>query len=114
MDKHAALIAPKFEAVDAVLTRNLGGKGLATWIKPLGGYFISIDVMDGCAAETVRLAGEAGVKLTPAGATFPYGRDPRDRNIRLAPTMPSIEELNSAMEVFCTCLELACARKKTG
>jgi DNA-binding transcriptional MocR family regulator len=114
MDKHAALIAPKFEAVDAVLTRNLGGKGLATWIKPQGGYFISIDVMDGCAAETVRLAGEAGVKLTPAGATFPYGRDPRDRNIRLAPTMPSVEELNSAMEVFCTCLELACARKKTG
>ena len=108
---HAALIAPKFEAVDAVLKRNLDGKNLATWHKPEGGYFISVDVVDGCAAETVRLAGEAGVKLTPAGATFPYGRDPRNRNIRLAPTMPSVDELESAMGVFCTCLELAAARK---
>lgn len=111
MDKHAALIAPKFEVVDTVLRRNLDGKGLATWRKPEGGYFISVNVVDGCAAETVRLAGEAGVKLTPAGATFPYGRDPRDRNIRLAPTMPSVDELESAMGVFCTCLELAAARK---
>jgi len=114
MDRHASLIAPKFEAVDAVLKRNLGGKNLATWRKPEGGYFISVDVVDGCAAETVRLAGEAGVKLTPAGATFPYGRDPRDRNIRLAPTMPSVDELESAMGVFCTCLELAAARKSAG
>jgi DNA-binding transcriptional MocR family regulator len=113
MDRHAALIGPKFAAVEAVLRRNLEGKGLATWAMPKGGYFISIDVMDGCAAETVRLAAEAGVKLTPAGATFPYGKDPRDRNIRLAPTMPSVDELEAAMEVFCTCLELACARRKT-
>ena len=114
MDRHAALIGPKFAALDAVLTRNLEGKGLATWTRPKGGYFVSIDVMDNCAAETVRLAGDAGVKLTPAGATFPYGRDPRDRNIRLAPTMPPVDEIESAMEVFCACLELASARKHTG
>jgi len=114
MDRHAALIGPKFAALDAVLTRNLEGKGLATWTRPKGGYFVSIDVMDNCAAETVRLAGDAGVKLTPAGATFPYGRDPRDHNIRLAPTMPPVDEIESAMEVFCACLELASARKHTG
>jgi len=114
MDRHAALIGPKFAALDAVLTRNLEGKGLATWTRPKGGYFVSVDVMENCAAETVRLAGDAGVKLTPAGATFPYGRDPRDRNIRLAPTMPPVDEIESAMEVFCACLELASARKHTG
>ncbi|MCG8694424.1 MAG: aminotransferase, partial [Minwuiales bacterium] len=111
MDRQAAIIAPKFAAVDAALTRNLAGKDLATWTKPKGGYFVSVDVVDGCAAETVRLAGEAGVKLTPAGATFPYGRDPRDRNIRLAPTMPSVEEIEYAVDVFCAALELAAARK---
>ncbi len=110
MDKHAALIAPKFAAVDAALTRNLEGKGLATWTRPNGGYFVSVDVPDGCAGETVRLAGETGIKLTPAGATFPYGKDPRDRNIRIAPTMPSVDEINAAMDVFCTCVELASAR----
>ena len=110
MDKHAALIAPKFEAVDAALTRNLEGKGLASWTRPQGGYFVSVDVPDGCAGETVRLAGEAGIKLTPAGATFPYGKDPRDCNIRIAPTMPSVDEINAAMDVFCTCVELASAR----
>ena len=109
MDKHAALIAPKFEAVDAALNRNLEGKGLAAWTRPQGGYFVSVDVPDGCAGETVRLAGEAGIKLTPAGATFPYGKDPRDRNIRIAPTMPSVDEINAAMDVFCTCVELASA-----
>ena len=111
MDRQAAIIAPKFAAVDAALTRNLAGKDLATWTKPKGGYFVSVDVVDGCAAETVRLAGEAGVKLTPAGATFPYGRDPRDRNIRLAPTMPSVDEIEYAIDVFCASLELAAARK---
>ena len=109
MDKHAALIAPKFEAVDAALNRNLEGKGLAAWTRPQGGYFVCVDVPDGCAGETVRLAGEAGIKLTPAGATFPYGKDPRDRNIRIAPTMPSVDEINAAMDVFCTCVELASA-----
>lgn len=111
MDRHAALIAPKFAAVDAALTRHLGGSGLASWTRPKGGYFVSVDVPEGCAGETVRLAGEAGVKLTPAGATFPYGRDPLDRNIRLAPTMPTVEEINAAMDVFCTCVELASVRK---
>lgn len=107
----AGLIAPKFKAVNDALEKHLAGKGIATWTKPQGGYFVSVDVVDGCAAEVVRLAGEAGVKLTPAGATFPYGRDPRDRNIRLAPTMPSVDEIKLAMEVFCACVELACTRK---
>ncbi len=111
MDKQAALIGPKFEAVNEALERRLGGKALATWTKPTGGYFVSVDVIDGCASEVVRLAGEAGVKLTPAGATYPYGKDPNDRNIRLAPTMPSVDEIKSAMEVFCTCVELASVAK---
>lgn len=111
MVKHAALIAPKFEAVDRALAKSLGGTGLATWQKPLGGYFFSVDLLDGCAAEVVRLAGEAGVTLTPAGATFPYGKDPRDRNLRLAPTFPSLDEIERAMAVFCVCVELASAGK---
>lgn len=114
MDRQAALIAPKFAAVDAVLEENLAGKGIATWTRPEGGYFVSVDVVEGCAAEIVRLSGEAGVKLTPSGATFPYGRDPDDRNIRLAPTMPSVEEITQAMETFCVCVELACSRKLAG
>ena len=111
MDKHAVLIGPKFEAVEEVLESRLGGKGIAAWTKPEGGYFVSVDVLDGCASEVVRLAGEAGVKLTSAGATFPYGKDPDDRNIRLAPTMPSVKDIRGAMEVFCTCVELAAADK---
>jgi len=111
MDKHAAIIAPKFKAVNEALGRRLGGKGIATWTKPDGGYFVSVDVLDGCAAEVVRLAGEAGVTLTSAGATFPYGKDPDDRNIRIAPTMPSVKEIESAMEIFCTCVEWAAVNK---
>ncbi len=111
MDGHAAIVAPKFDAVDEVLQSRLGGKGIATWTKPDGGYFVSVDVLDGCAAEVVRLAGEAGVKLTSAGATFPYGRDPDDRNIRLAPTMPSVDDIRTAMEIFCACVELAAVNK---
>jgi len=113
MSKHADLIGPKFAAVDAALERHLSGKGVATWTKPEGGYFVSVDVLDGCAAEIVRLSGEAGVKLTPAGATFPRGEDPRDRNIRLAPTFPSLEEVKLSMEVFCACVELMCLKKST-
>jgi DNA-binding transcriptional MocR family regulator len=111
MDKQAALIGPKFEAVNEALENRLGGKGIATWTKPAGGYFVSVDVIDGCAAEVIRLAGEAGVKLTPAGATFPYGKDPNDRNIRLSPTMPSVDQIRLAMDVFCTCVELAAITK---
>lgn len=111
MDKHASIIGPKFAAVIEVMEKRLGGKGIATWTKTEGGYFISVDVLDGCAAEVVRLAGEAGVKLTSAGATFPYGKDPNDRNIRLAPTMPSVEDVRAAMEVFCASVELAAANK---
>lgn len=111
MEKHAALIAPKFAAVEDALRRHLAGKGIADWTRPEGGYFVSVDVVDGCAAEIVRLAGEAGVKLTPAGATFPKGVDPRDRNIRLAPTFPSLEEVRLSMEVFCAATELVCLRK---
>jgi DNA-binding transcriptional MocR family regulator len=111
MDRHAALLAPKFAAVDAVLRRRLGGTGLASWTRPQGGYFFSLDVADGCAAEVVRLADAAGLALTPAGATFPYGRDPRDRNLRLAPTYPPLEELKQATEILCSCVELAAARK---
>jgi len=112
MEKQAASVGPKFAAVDAALEKNLGGKGLATWTKPAGGYFVSVDVLDGCAQEVIDLAGKAGVKLTPAGATYPYGKDPRDRNIRLAPTMPSIYEIEQAMEVFCACVELVCLKKQ--
>ncbi|MCG8559748.1 MAG: aminotransferase [Hyphomicrobiales bacterium] len=111
MERHAVLIAPKFAAVDAALEHHLGGKGLATWSKPTGGYFVGVDVMPGCAAEVVRLAGEAGVKLTEAGALYPYGRDPRDSTLRIAPTMPPLEEIEHAMAVFCACVELACLQK---
>jgi len=111
MEKHAALLAPKFAAVDAALEKNLGGKGIATWKKPKGGYFVSVDVLDGCATEVIRLAGEAGVKLTPAGATWPQGKDPNDRNIRLAPTFPGAADVEQAMEVFCACVEVACLAK---
>ncbi|MDA1088967.1 MAG: aminotransferase class I/II-fold pyridoxal phosphate-dependent enzyme [Proteobacteria bacterium] len=111
MDKQAAIIAPKFAAVDEILERRLGGKGIATWTKPEGGYFVSVDVLDGCATDVVRLTGEAGVKVVPAGGTFPYGKDPRDRNIRLAPTMPSVGDIRDAMEIFCHCVELATVNK---
>lgn len=111
MDKHAGLIGPKFQAVDEALEKHLGDKGIATWTKPEGGYFVSVDVLDGCAAEIIRLAGEAGVKLTPAGSTYPKGMDPRDRNIRLAPTFPSLDEIKLSMDVFCACVELVCIRK---
>ncbi len=114
MDKQAALIGPKFAAVDAALEQHLGGKGIATWKKPKGGYFVSVDVLDGCAADVIRLAGEAGVKLTPAGSTWPHGNDPHDRNIRLAPTFPGIAEVEQAMEVFCACVEMACVAKLQG
>jgi len=88
----------------------LTGKSIATWTEPNGGYFISLDTLPGLASKVVELAANAGVKLTPAGATFPYGQDPQNRNIRIAPTYPSIEELNKAMDVLVICLQLATLR----
>jgi DNA-binding transcriptional MocR family regulator len=107
MAKHAAILRPKFEAVSAILERELGGSGLAQWSRPQGGYFISIDTADGCAKTVVAMAAEAGVKLTAAGATFPYGKDARDRNIRIAPSMPALEEIKQAMELVAICIQLA-------
>lgn len=111
MEKHAASIAPKFAAVNEALEKNLGGSGLATWTNPAGGYFVSVDVLDGCASEIVKRCGDAGVKMTPAGATFPYGRDPHDRNIRISPTLPSVDEIKSAMTVLTAVIELVCTEK---
>ncbi len=109
MKKHAALIHPKFKAVEDALSAQL--KGVATWTTPQGGYFISVDTPDGCAKRTVELAKKVGVALTSAGATFPYGKDPRDRNIRVAPTLPSLPAIEQAMDVFCTCVKLAALEK---
>jgi len=111
MVKHAELIRPKFQIVISILEKELGGKNLATWTNPKGGYFISLDTNEGCAKRVVALANEAGVKLTAAGATFPYNNDPKDTNIRLAPTLPSVEEIKLAMEVVCLCIELADAEE---
>ena len=98
MDRHRAVIAPKFAAVTAAFERELAGTGVASWTTPKGGYFISLDVQDGCAREVVRLAKAAGVELTPAGATWPHGRDPRDRNIRVAPTFPDLATVTTAAD----------------
>jgi DNA-binding transcriptional MocR family regulator len=107
MDKHARLIGPKFQAVQEILERELGDTGLATWTRPRGGYFVSLDTKPGCAAAVVSLAGELGVKFTPAGATWPYGKDPRDSNIRIAPTLPTLEQIRIAVEVLALCIQFA-------
>jgi DNA-binding transcriptional MocR family regulator len=109
MAKHATLLRPKFDAVGRIFQAELGGKGIATWTTPRGGYFVSLDTLDGCASEVVRLADEAGVKLTSAGATFPYGKDPRNRNIRIAPSLPPLSQVEQAMQVVAVCVELATA-----
>ncbi|MFP7255776.1 aminotransferase class I/II-fold pyridoxal phosphate-dependent enzyme [Terribacillus goriensis] len=106
MKKHAAIIAPKFKTVLTILEEKLGGKGIADWTNPNGGYFISLNTMEGCAKDVVELAKKAGVTLTGAGATYPYGKDPYDRNIRIAPTLPPTEELKKAIEVLCLCVEM--------
>lgn len=114
MRRHATILRPRFDAVQQVFEAQLGGKGVAEWSRPEGGYFVSLDTAPGCARSVVAMAAEAGVKLTPAGATFPYGRDPQDRNIRIAPTWPPVEELRRAMEVVATCVELAAVCKLLG
>ncbi|MGB5324878.1 MAG: aminotransferase class I/II-fold pyridoxal phosphate-dependent enzyme [Pseudomonadales bacterium] len=107
MQKHAGILAPKFEAVLEALESCLRDCGMGDWSQPEGGYFISFDTRPGLARKVIALAAEAGVKLTPAGATFPYGRDPEDKNIRLAPSFPPLEEVQRAVSVFITCVQLA-------
>ena len=109
MRRHAAILRPKFETVDAILTRELAGLGIAEWTKPKGGYFISLNVLDGCAKKVYETAKEVGVTLTAAGATFPYGVDPRDRNLRLAPSFPNLADLTAATEILCACIRYVCA-----
>ena len=107
MQRHRALIGPKFDAVLAALDRRLGGTGLARWSRPEGGYFISVDVVPGTATRVVELARAAGLALTPAGATWPQGRDPDDANLRLAPTFPSLKDVEAAAEGIAICIALA-------
>lgn len=111
MKKQAAIIAPKFDIVLNALDKELSGKGVATWSNPNGGYFISLNVMEGCAKRTVELCKQAGVVLTSAGATFPYGNDPKDSNIRIAPTLPTPEELETAVSLLVICVQLSAAEK---
>ena len=106
MSRHAAILRPKFEAVEEIFERELGGLGIGSWTKPNGGYFISFDSLDGCAKAIVAKCSDAGVKLTPAGATFPYGKDPHDSNIRIAPSFPPLEELKVAADVFTMAVKL--------
>ena len=107
MKHHAAIIRPKFDVVLYMLDKEVEPLGIGKWNKPNGGYFISFDALPGCAKRIVSLAKEAGVVMTGAGATFPYGKDPKDSNIRIAPTFPSVDELRQAMEIFCVCVKLA-------
>ncbi|WP_030799892.1 aminotransferase class I/II-fold pyridoxal phosphate-dependent enzyme [Streptomyces sp. NRRL S-337] len=106
MERQRALLRPKFEAVGRILAKELGGTGLATWTTPKGGYFVTLEVPDGCAKEVVRRAAEAGIVLTPAGATHPYGDDPRDAVIRIAPSYPGLAELEQAIEGLAVCVRL--------
>ena len=111
MSKHAAILRPKFEMVESTLEKELGGLGIGSWTTPKGGYFISFESMDGCAKAIVAKAKEAGVVMTGAGATYPYGKDPKDSNIRIAPSFPPIDELAKAAEVFVVCVKLASVEK---
>lgn len=114
MLRHAEVLKPKFDAVLSAFEKNLAGKGVAEWTSPNGGYFISLDVNKGCAKRTAALCKEAGVTLTGAGATYPYGIDPDDRNIRIAPTFPSRDELCKAVEILCLCVEISAIEKILG
>lgn len=107
MARHAEVLRPKFACVLDTLAREIGPLGLATWENPKGGYFVSVNTVPGLAKRTLALCAEAGVTMTAAGATYPYGKDPADSNIRIAPSYPGLEELQQAMEIFCLCLKLA-------
>ncbi len=111
MQGHRKILEPKFHLVEQALEKELGNLGIAKWSKPNGGYFVNLDVMNGCAKRVVSLCKEAGVILTDAGATFPYSADPNDSNIRIAPTFPPEEELTQAMELLCICVQLAASEK---
>ena len=111
MRKHAEFLRPKFEAVESVLEEELGGLGIGSWTEPKGGYFISFEAMDGCAKAIVAKCKEAGVKLTGAGATFPYGKDPKDSNIRIAPSFPTPDEMKQAADLFVLCVKLVSVEK---
>ena len=106
MMKHAELLRPKFEMTCDILDQELGGLGIGEWIRPIGGYFVSFDSMEGCAKAIVAKAKEAGVTMTDAGATFPYKKDPKDSNIRIAPSFPAMDELEKAMYLFTLCVKL--------
>ena len=110
MQKHAAILKPRFDIVLKHLTNAFSNNNLGSWTTPQGGYFVSFDTQDGLADEVVRLAEQAGVKITPAGATFPYGKDPKNSNIRIAPSVPSQTEVDKAMQVFVICVQLATVR----
>ena len=112
MKQHAAIVRPKFEIVQKRLAEALDGTGMGRWTTPKGGYFVSFEALPGLATQIVRLAGNTGVKLTPAGATFPYKNDPNNSNIRIAPTYPSERDLDQAMEVFVLCVQLASVRQR--
>lgn len=111
MRKHAAVLRPKFETVENIFEENLGGLGIAEWTKPNGGYFISFDGLEGTARLIVDRAMKAGVKLTPAGSTWPYHKDPHDSNIRIAPTYPTLDDLSTAAKLFTVCVKLVSAEK---
>lgn len=111
MKLHASQLAPKFRVVSDYLDREIAPCGFASWNRPKGGYFVSLNTMPGTAKRALALCKEAGVVMTPAGATFPYGKDPQDSNIRIAPSFPPVEELEKAMDIFCTCLKLAALEK---
>ena len=111
MRRHAEILRPKFELVEETLERELGGLGIGEWTCPKGGYFISFEAMDGCAKEIVAKCKKAGVTMTGAGAAFPYGKDPKDSNIRIAPTYPPLNDLEIAMNLFSLCVKLVSVEK---
>ena len=111
MQKQRAILEPRFKMVTDTLEKELSGLDVACWTNPNGGYFVSVDVLEGCAKRVVSLCKEAGVVLTGAGATYPYGKDPKDSNIRIAPSYPPVEELKLAVEIFTTAVKLASAEK---
>ena len=114
MKRHAAIMKPKFDAVVDMLDREIAPLGIGSWCRPKGGYFVSYDAMPGTAKRALALCKEAGVVMTGAGATYPYGKDPQDSNIRIAPSLPPVAELEAAMEVFCVCVRMAALEKLMG